>query len=155
MKTMKNMEIQGFSRSLKSCLGPQMESNVCLWVEEEEASPRTGAGLKGPARSWADGEVSTLRVCLSLGEGACPRCGMAGLCSAMPQELTLLSSSPPLPTRGRPSGNTPEPGDAPTCCGEVPLLQGKRGGLERHVGPAGKSGVAWGSEGLGKVTLDP
>ena len=115
MKAVRNGEIQGLSRSLKSGSSPQMESNVCLWVEEEGASPGTGAGFKGPAQNWADGEVSVLHVCLNLGEGAGPWCGMSGLCSAVPQELTLLSSSPPLPTRGRPSGNTPEPGDAPTA----------------------------------------
>ena len=47
MKAVRNEEIQGFSRSLKYCLSPQMETNVCLWVEEEElASHGTGEELK-------------------------------------------------------------------------------------------------------------
>ena len=32
-------------------------------------------------------------------------------------------------------------GDAQSSSSEMPLLQGKRGRLERHMGPAGKSGV--------------
>ena len=42
VKAARNKEIQEFSRSLKSCLRPQMETYVCLWMEEEGASPGTG-----------------------------------------------------------------------------------------------------------------
>ena len=85
MNAVRNKEIWGFSR--------------CLWVEE--VSPSTAAGLKGP------GLMRSVHV-------ACvPQPGRRGLPAvrdgravlSLPQELTLISSSPPLPTRGRPSGN--------------------------------------------------